>query len=90
MSLTSRKTGVPLFHCVDLEWKGEGYIFQYFPKLKAEVECAINTLYPMAQYYFPDAELEDSFTSEIAEKCAGYKFNPVTDNVEDQEKIINH
>lgn len=67
MSFKMRETGVPLFHCVDLDWCGDGYIFQYLPQVKAEAEYAIHTLYPLTQYYFPEAELRDSFTSETDE-----------------------
>jgi hypothetical protein len=84
MSLKTRDTGVPLFHCVDLDWRGDGYIFQYSPQVKEEAECAIHTLYPLTQHYFPEAELEDSFTSETAERCVGYKYDPVSGTVVDE------
>jgi hypothetical protein len=84
MSLTSRESGVPLFHNVDLDWRGDGYTFQYSPSVKAEAECAISTLYPLAQHYFPNADLEDSFTTETAERCAPLKYDPETGNIIDE------
>jgi hypothetical protein len=85
MSLTTGAQDVPLFHCVDLDWKGEGYIFQYSPQVRAEAECAIHTLFPLVQHYFPDADLDDSFTSETVDRGNGFKFDPVTGTVVDKD-----
>lgn len=38
---------IPLFHSVDLDWRQEGYTFQYAPNLKEEAECTIFTLLPL-------------------------------------------
>jgi hypothetical protein len=43
ISLTTKDTDIPLFHCVDLDWKGEGYTFQYSPQVKTEAEYAVYT-----------------------------------------------
>jgi hypothetical protein len=43
--------------------------------MKIEAECAIHTLLPMLQCHFPDAEVREHFTSEVAEQCEGLKYD---------------
>ena len=55
MSLESRQfKDTSIFHAVDLDWKGDGYIFQYSPKLKEEAESTIHVLLPYLEGVFPD------------------------------------
>ena len=39
----------------------EGYIFQYSPLLKDEVETTLHTLLPLLQHYNPTAAVESNF-----------------------------
>ncbi len=51
MNIKSKKypdTG--LFFLVDLDWKGEGYLFSYLPELKDEASSMIGTLYPYIRH----------------------------------------
>jgi hypothetical protein len=84
MSLTSKDDKVPLFHCVDLDWKGDGYTFQYSPSVRAEAECAVHTLYPLLQFKYPEQDIDDHFTSETIERCVDYKYDEATGTVVDK------
>jgi hypothetical protein len=66
----------PLFHFVDLDWRGDGFIFQYSPDIKIEAECTINTLLPILRHKFLDTEVDKNFSKETIEKCEGCKFDP--------------
>jgi hypothetical protein len=74
MSIKS-KDDVPLFHCVDLDWRGDGFVFQYSPVVKVEAECTINTLLPLLKHKYPDADLDRLFTSETEHRCEGLTFD---------------
>ena len=51
MSLTSTEyEGIPLFHSVDLDYNGDGFVFTYLPELQAESESAIHTLLPRIRH----------------------------------------
>jgi hypothetical protein len=75
MSLKST-TEIPLFHCVDLDWSGNGYIFQFSPDMKVEAECTINTLLPLLRHLHPDIDVDKYFTQDTIDRCEGYKFDP--------------
>jgi hypothetical protein len=66
---------IPLFHCVDLDWRGEGYIFQFAPAVKVEAECTVNTLLPLLKHHYPNADLAKYFSHEAIDRCEGYKYN---------------
>ena len=42
---------VHLFHSVDLDYNGDGFVFTYLPELKAESESAIQTLFPLIRHH---------------------------------------
>jgi hypothetical protein len=71
------KDDFPLFHCVDLDWRGEGYVFQFAPTVKVEAECSINTLLPLLKYQYPDADVERYFSHEAIDRCDGLAFDSV-------------
>ena len=48
--LSSEYEDVSLFHSVDLDYNGDGFIFTYLPELKSEAETAIQTLYPLIRH----------------------------------------
>ena len=70
MSLTSSsKADTPIFHCVDMDWKEDGFIFQYSPQLAKEAETTLNTLLPLLKHHFPDADAGSNFTCQAEERC---------------------
>jgi hypothetical protein len=77
------KDDFPLFHCVDLDWRGEGYVFQFAPTVKIEAECTINTLLPILKYHYPNADKERYFSHEAIDRCEGLTFNAETGAVVD-------
>jgi hypothetical protein len=85
MSLTTKDKDIPLFHCVDLDWRGDGYTFQYSPQVKHEAECAIHTLYPLLQFHFPDQDIDDHFTTETLERNADLEYDNEKGVVIDKE-----
>ena len=47
MDIKSKKIpAIPLFHCVDLNWQGNVYVFQYCPNMEEEAEVIIQNLLP--------------------------------------------
>ena len=46
MGLKSAITSAPIFHCVDLDLRNEGFTFQFSPNLAEEAETTVNTLLP--------------------------------------------
>jgi hypothetical protein len=93
MDLTSKDDETPLFHCVDLDWKGEGFVFQFAPAVKVEAECTISSLLPLLKYKYPSIDLEKYFSQEAIDRCDGYKFDAekgivVDDLVEDHLTFI--
>jgi hypothetical protein len=85
MSLTTKETDIPLFHCVDLNWKGDGYTFQYSPQVKNEAECTVHTLYLLLKFHFPDQDIDEHFTTETLEKCEDLEYDNEKGVVIDKE-----
>ena len=69
MNLRSINTQEPLFHCVDLDWRSEGFTFQFSPALKEEAETTINTLLPLLTKSFPDADVDSNFDENAIFRC---------------------
>ena len=83
MGLTAGPDDAPLFHSVDLDWKGVGYVFQYSPSMKAQAECTIYTLLPLLQHHYPECNLEGNFTQEVVKRCQHMKFDETTGTIVD-------
>ena len=83
MNIKQNNTNAPLFHGVDLDWKGEAYNFQYHNNVKDEAECIINTLIPYLNHYYPTVGVEKYFTEEAAFRSEGLQFDPQTNMVTD-------
>jgi hypothetical protein len=75
MALNSADKDILLFHCVDLDWRGEGYVFQFAPTVKVEEEGTINTLLPLLKHKYPDKDLESCFSHETVGRCEGLVFD---------------
>ena len=83
MDLTSKETGFPLFHCVDLDWRQEGFIFQYSPAAEEEASMTINVLLSLLKHHHPKAEVPSNFTDDEAYRCQSMEWN------EAQQMIID-
>ena len=83
MGLTVGSNDTPLFHSVDLDWKGVGYVFQFSPDLKAQAECTIHTLLPLLQHHFPHSGIEANFTQETIDRCSAMVYDEATGTVID-------
>ena len=84
MEITSEQyPGTPLFHSVDLDWRGEGYVFEYSPKMQDEAECMVNYLQPYLDHHFPNAQVLNYFTDECIERCRDIKVDEKTGQVID-------
>ena len=67
---------IPLFHCVDLDWKRDGYTFQYSPVLAEEAECMIYTLLPYLRHLHPtNTSLERFFTQGCRDRSEGLIYD---------------
>ena len=69
MNIISPSQQVPLFHCVERDWRLEGFKLQYAPLLREEAETAINTLLPLLQHMFPTVDVADNFEAEAEIQC---------------------
>ena len=83
MNIKQSNSDAPLFHAVDLDWKGDAYNFQYHCKVKDEAECIINTRIPYLTHYYPNANVEKYFKEEAAFCSEGLQFDPTTNMVTD-------
>ena len=73
----------PLFHNVDLDWKGVGYVFQFSPELKAQAECTIHTLLPLLQHHYPNSGIQSNFTQRAIDRCKTMVYDEDTGTVID-------
>jgi uncharacterized membrane protein len=86
MEMTSRKyPGTPLFHSVDLDKQGSGFVFQFSAAMKDEAECMSNCLLPYLEFHYPDADVASFFTDEASGRSQYLVYNPDTGMVEDKE-----
>jgi hypothetical protein len=86
MDMHSKKyPGTPLFHSVDLDKQGSGFVFQFSAAMKDEAECMANCLLPYLEYQYPEADVPSFFTDAASGRCAYLKYNPETGMVEDKE-----
>jgi hypothetical protein len=86
MEINSRKyPGTPLFHSVDLDKQGSGFVFQFSAAMKDEAECMVNCLLPYLDYQYPEADVSSFFTDSAAGRCTYLQYNPDTGMVEDKE-----
>jgi hypothetical protein len=94
MALKTSDNNIPLYHCVDLDWKAEGYIFQYSPGVRVEAECTITSLLPILRHKYPHLDLDSYFSHEAIDRCDGYKYDAekgmvVDDLVQDHLTFID-
>jgi hypothetical protein len=86
MEINSRKfPGTPLFHSVDLDKQGSGFVFQFSAAMKDEAECMATCLLPYLVYQYPDADVPSFFTDVAVSRSTYLHYNPETGMVEDKE-----
>ena len=82
----------PLFHCVDMDWQQDGFIFQFSAQLTDEAETVLNVLLPLLMHKYPDADVGSNFTGEAEERCESMFWNEekqmIVDTAYDQETAI--
>ena len=94
MSICSTEnSNVPLFHSVDLDYMGSGYIFQYSDSVAAEAECVINTMIPHLRYFYEDLMDEYDevyFDPQALARCEGLVYDPKLQCVVDPNSTLSN
>lgn len=86
MDMHSKKyPGTPLYHSIDLDKQGSGFVFQFSAAMKEEAECMANCLLPYLEFQYPNADVPSFFTDVATGRCAYLTYNPETGMVEDTE-----
>ena len=88
MSITSQKNKeVPLFHCIDLDYRRQGFAVQYSEQNAMEAECVLNTIIPYIDYLYPDSDYvkEAWFDDNAIDRCARLVYDPIRNMVVDKD-----
>ena len=100
MEIKSRDETTNLFHSVDMDWRQDGFIFQFAPAFTEEAETTINTLIPHLSYLFPDADVGSYFTDYAEERSQYMIYDPTkkmvismhhedeTEEIDQEENLI--
>jgi hypothetical protein len=87
MSIPSKvKPGTPLFHSVDLDWKGSGFNYLVAPALLEEAQCMVPHILCVIKELFP-AYYEHAttcMTLDAMEICESLKYDIETGNIFDE------
>ena len=94
MSIPSKvKPGTPVFHSVDLDWKGSGFNYLVAPALLEEAQCIVPHILCVIKELFP-AYYEHAttcMTREALEVCETLKYDiesgNIYDELEEQEEV---
>ena len=78
---SERYKDTQLFFSVDADWRGRGHVFSFSPKMEEEATIMIRTLLPYLKHKYPDEPVEEYFTEEAVERCAGLTVDPDTGRV---------
>ena len=73
----------PIFHSVDMDWRQDGFIFQYSKSVEEEAETTIHTLLPILQHFYPNAFVESNFSEDAIERCTGMVWDSINNCVID-------
>ena len=98
LELKHSETGNPLFHTVDMDWKQDGFIFQYSKANAEEAETTVRTLLTVLEYYYPEVDVAENFSEEAVEynsdmywdedrKCAVDSHNNETSEFQKDEQL---
>lgn len=100
MSLnSSSRENTPIFHCVDMDWQEDGFVFQYSSQLADKAETTLNTLLPLLKHYFPTADAGSNFTNKAEDRCRSMFWDESkqmivdseaceTENIGDNENLV--
>ena len=83
MELKCPNSSFPLFHCVDLDWRKEGFVFQHSPDLDNVVETTITTLLPLLRHLHPTVDVPSSFNEDAAYKTQSMEWCDTKQNIVD-------
>ena len=87
MSIPSKvKPGTPVFHSVDLDWKGSGFNYLVAPALLEEAQCIVPHILCVIKELFP-AYYEHAttcMTLEALEVCETLKYDMESGNIYDE------
>ena len=67
LELKHSESGNPLFHTVDMDWRQDGFIFQYSSANSEEAETTIHTLLTILEHHYPEIDVTEYFSEEAIE-----------------------
>ena len=75
---SKEKPVLPLFHSVDLQWRGDGHVVTYLPEFESEARMMLIGLLTYLNFHHPDkAEaLETYFSDSAVERAVETKWDP--------------
>ena len=76
-------TNTPLFRSVDLAYDSEEYVFAYHQSMTDEAKAMVDYLYPYLVHIYEKKALKKAFDSVYIKEMTSFKYNLITDQVED-------
>ena len=73
----------PLFRSVDLAYNSEEYVFSYHQSMADEAKAMVDYLYPYLLHIYDAKALKKAFDAVHIKEMNSFKYNAVTDEVED-------
>ena len=73
----------PLFRSVDLAYDSEEYVFSYHQSMADEAKAMVDYLYPYLVHIYDKKALKKAFDSVYIKEMNSFKYNIITDEVED-------
>ena len=75
LELKHSETGNPLFHTVDMDWRQDGFIFQYSGQHADEAESTVHTLITVLEHYHPEVDVASNFSEEAVENSYDMRWD---------------
>lgn len=73
----------PLFRSVDMAYNSEEYVFAYHQSMADEAKAMVDYLYPYLLHLYEGKALKKAFDAVHIKEMTSFKYNIVTDEVED-------
>jgi hypothetical protein len=73
----------PLYRSVDLAYNSEEYVFAYHQSMADEAKAMVDYLYPYLLHLYDSKALKKAFDAVHIKEMGSFKYNIVTDEVED-------
>ena len=73
----------PLFRSVDLSYNSEEYVFAYHQSMADKAKAMVDYLYPYLVHIYDKKLLKKAFDAEYIKEMVSFKYNIITDEVED-------